>query len=45
MSPGLDGLESFVQILQHFEIFHIMGPYGGKNLITNADKPIVIIIQ
>ena len=30
-SSNLNGLESFIQILQHFEIFHIMGPYGGKN--------------
>ena len=30
-SPGLIGLESLVQILRLFEIFLIMGPYGGKN--------------
>ena len=48
-SPTLNGLESFVQILEHFAIFHIMGPYGRKisnayNSRTNEDKPIVIII-
>ena len=29
-SPSLNGMESFVQILQHFTvIFHLMGSYGG----------------
>ena len=27
---SLNWLESFVQILRHFEIFHIMEPYGRK---------------
>ena len=52
MSPSLNWLELFVQISQHFEIFHIhvMRPYGGNisndyNTRINVDKPIVIIIH
>ena len=41
-SPSLNRLELFLQILQHFEIFHLMGVYVGKKWEKHIHVVIII---